>query len=184
MPFTDIAVRKAAPADKQYRLGDAAGIYLEVQPSGAKYWRLRYRFDQKQKTLALGVYPAVGLKDAREARDAARALLGKGVDPGAARAATKSSRGTAVSNSFESIAREWHRKFSADLSESHAARNLRRLEAHVFPYFGQTPITDVDAPTILDAQQQAQRSSDQCGSNRSRGRTCDCRTQSGFAADA
>lgn len=126
MPFTDIAVRKAAPADKQYRLGDAAGMYLEVQPSGAKYWRLRYRFDQKRKTLALGVYPAVGLKDAREARDAARALLGKGVDPGAARAATKSSRGTAVSNSFESIAREWHRKFSADLSESHAARSLRR----------------------------------------------------------
>ena len=156
MPLTDIAVRKAAPADKQYRLGDSAGTYLEVQPSGAKYWRLRYRFDQKQKTLALGVYPAVGLKDAREARDAARALLGKGVDPGAARAATKSSRGTAAANSFESIAREWHRKFSADLSESHAARNLRRLEAHVFPYFGRIPIADVDAPTILDALQRVE----------------------------
>lgn len=70
--------------------------------------------------------------------------------------ATKSSRGNAVSNSFESIAREWHRKFSADLSESHAARNLRRLEAHVFPYFGQIPIMGVDAPTILDALQRVE----------------------------
>ncbi|ALS63724.1 Arm DNA-binding domain-containing protein [Pandoraea apista] len=106
MPLTDNAVRKAAPADKQYRLGDAAGMYLEVQPSGAKCSRLRYRFDQKQKTLALSVYPAVGLKDAREARDAARALLGKGVDPGAARTATKSSRRIAASNSSESTAQE------------------------------------------------------------------------------
>ncbi|VVD94334.1 Arm DNA-binding domain-containing protein [Pandoraea anhela] len=92
MPLTDIAVRKATPADKQYRLGDAAGMYLEVQPSGAKYWRLRYRFEGKQKTLALGVYPAVSLRRARESRDAARTLLVKGVDPGASRVAVKANR--------------------------------------------------------------------------------------------
>ncbi|VVE00971.1 integrase [Pandoraea iniqua] len=156
MPLTDIAVRKANPTEKPYRLGDAAGMYLEVQPSGAKYWRLRYRFDGKQKTLALGVYPVVSLKDARDARDDARGLLGRGIDPGAARAATKATRGAAASNSFEAIAREWHRKFSADLSASHAARNLRRLESHVFPYFGEQTITAVDAPTILAALQKVE----------------------------
>ena len=75
MPLTDTEAKKAAPREKQYRLADSGGMYLEIKPSGAKYWRLKYRFAGKEKVLALGVYPTVSLKDARSKRDAARKLL-------------------------------------------------------------------------------------------------------------
>ena len=75
MPLTDVIVRNAKPTGKTCKLSDARGLYLEVSPTGSKWWRLKYRFDGKEKRLALGVYPDVGLKDARERREAARKLL-------------------------------------------------------------------------------------------------------------
>ncbi|GHL86582.1 phage integrase family protein [Klebsiella pneumoniae] len=82
MALTDIKVRTAKPTDKQYKLTDGSGMHLLVHPNGSKYWRLQYRFDGKQKMLALGVYPEITLADARARRDEARKLLANGVDPG------------------------------------------------------------------------------------------------------
>jgi Arm DNA-binding domain len=107
MPLTDIAVRKIKPSGKTCKFSDERGLYLEVSPTGSKWWRLKYRFEGKEKRLALGVYPDVGLKDARERREAARKLLAGGVDPGEHRKAQKQTRIDDVSNSFEIIAREW-----------------------------------------------------------------------------
>lgn len=88
-------------------------------PNGGRYWRLKYRFAGKEKRLALGVYPEVGLKDARSARDKARDLLADGVDPGAARKDAKVARRIAHDNSFEAVARAWHVHWKATRSDSH-----------------------------------------------------------------
>ena len=96
MPLTDTAIRNAKPADKTQRMFDGGGLYLEVAPSGGKWWRLKYRLGGKEKRLSLGVYPDVSLKDARERQDQARKLLANEVDPGEVgrlkKAATKGNR--------------------------------------------------------------------------------------------
>ena len=114
MPLTDIACKNATcpPERARLRLSDSAGLYLEVLPAGGKYWRLKYRHGGKEKKLALGVYPRVTVKDARLARDAARAALAQGTDPGMVRKATKLQRRLSTERSFESIARSWWAQWS------------------------------------------------------------------------
>lgn len=107
MPITDIAARNAAPREKTYRLADSGGMYLEVSPSGGKYWRLKYRFNGKEKRLALGVYPTVGLAAARKKRDIAREQLAAGIDPGEKKKIDKRTARLNANNSFEVVAREW-----------------------------------------------------------------------------
>jgi hypothetical protein len=87
MPLTDTTIRNAKPTERPVRIFDGGGLYVEISPAGGKLWRLKYRIDGKEKLLALGTYPDVGLKDARERRDEARKLLANGVDPGAHRKA-------------------------------------------------------------------------------------------------
>lgn len=106
MPLTDISIRKAKPSDKPIKLSDEKGLYLEIAPSGGKWWRLKYRFEGKEKRLSLGVYPDVGLKEARERRDAARKLLSDGVDPSDHRKAQKAAKADLAANTFEIVARE------------------------------------------------------------------------------
>jgi hypothetical protein len=105
MPLNDRTCKTAKPRDTTYRISDGLGLYLEVMPNGSKYRRCKYRFAGKEKRLAFGVYPAVGLKDARDKRDAARRQIANGVDPGAAKRAAKIAQ--AGAESFEAIAREW-----------------------------------------------------------------------------
>lgn len=149
MPLTDLQAKKAAPKDKPYRLADSAGMYLEVQPNGGKYWRLKFRFAGKEKRLALGVYPEVSLGEARNARDAARRLLATGVDPSLARKAQKAARATAHANSFEAIAREWHAKRLPKWSTKYASGALAKLEQGLFPWIGSRPISEITAPELL-----------------------------------
>src|SRR5271155_5681439 len=99
MSLTNTSIRNAKPRKKPVKLCDERGLYLEVSPSGGKWWRLKYRFDGKEKRLSLGVYPDVGLKDARDRRDASRKLLADGIDPSENRKATKSAQANRVSNS-------------------------------------------------------------------------------------
>ena len=134
MALTDLEVKRAKAADKPYKLSDGGGMFLLVQPNGAKYWRLAYRFEGKQKTLAIGVYPAVSLADARARRDDARKLLANNADPGAVKQAQKSARAERASNSFEVIAREWFAKYSAQWAENHAGRIIARLERDILPF--------------------------------------------------
>ena len=118
-------------------------------PGGGKWWRLKYRFDNKEKLLSLGVYPDVGLKEARDRRDEARKLLAAGIDPGAHRKAHKSARADRAANSFEVVAREWFAKYSASWAENHGNRIIRRFERDIFPWIGGRPIAEVTAPELL-----------------------------------
>ena len=149
MSLTDVTVRKAKASGKTRKFFDERGLYLEVSPSGSKWWRLKYRFAGKEKRLALGVYPDVGLKVARERREAARQQIANGVDPGEHRKAQKLARNEQAENSFEVIAREWFAKYATTWAASHSDRTMRRLERDVFPWIGSRPICDIHAPEIL-----------------------------------
>ncbi len=149
MPLTDTAIRNAKPSQKPVKLFDERGLYLEVSPAGGKWWRLKYRFDGKEKRVSLGVYPDVSLKDARDRRDASRKLLSDGIDPSENRRAMKSARVDQAANSFEVVAREWYAKHAPNWAEHHGDRIIRRFERDIFPWIGGRPIADVTAPELL-----------------------------------
>lgn len=106
MPLNDLEVRNAKPGDRLRKLSDGGGLQLWVMPDGAKRWRLAYRFAGAQKNLAIGVYPAVGLKEARAKRDEAKRLLADGQDPLVAKKIAKAARAQAVADTFNAIADE------------------------------------------------------------------------------
>jgi len=149
MSLTDIKIKQAKPREKSYKISDERSLYLEVAPSGGKWWRLKYRFDGKEKRLSLGVYPDVGLALARERRDEARKLVANGVDPSIQRKAKKLARSEANANSFEVVTREWFEKQKTVWSESHADKIIRRLERDVFPWLGKRPIADIKPMELL-----------------------------------
>jgi hypothetical protein len=132
MALTDTACKQAKPTGKTFRLFDGGGLYLEVSPSGGRWWRLKYRFDHKEKRLSLGTYPDIGLKDARNRRDDARKLLASGADPGANRKALKASRADRVANTFEVLAREWYEKHLSGWAP-YASSRLRDLLPKRYP---------------------------------------------------
>ena len=148
MALTDTKIRNAKPGEKPVKLSDGGGMYLLVTPKGGKCWRLKYRFDGKEKVLALGTYPEVSLLQARQRREEARSLLANGVDPGEIKKAQKIARNQA-GDSFEVVGREWYAKFSAAWSSCHAATTIRRLEKDVFPVLGGRPVGEVKAPELL-----------------------------------
>lgn len=149
MPLTDTAVRNIKPGVKSIKLFDERGLYLEISPSGGKWWRLKYRFDSKEKRISLGVYPDVSLKDARDRRDEARKLLANGVDPSENRKAIKSTKMDRAANSFEVVGREWFTKYSPTWTSNHGDRIIRRLERDIFPWIGGRPIAEITAPELL-----------------------------------
>lgn len=151
MPLTDTAIRAAKPKAKPYKISDERGLFLLVSPNGSKYWRLKYRYIGKEKLLAFGTYPDIGLKDARERRDEARKLLAQEIDPAAYRKAQKAAKRERAGNSFEVIAREWFAKHSPGWALSHSSKIIRRLELHVFPWLGGNPIAEITAQEVLTA---------------------------------
>lgn len=149
MALTDVAIRNAKPAEKPVKMTDGGGLYLLLVTNGSKWWRLDYRFAGKRKTLSMGVYPDVGLKDARERRDAARKQLADGIDPGANRKAQKAATTERAANSFEIICREWLENKRSNIEEDQYTKALARLEKNVFPWLGGRPIAEITAPEIL-----------------------------------
>lgn len=149
MPLTDTAIRKAKPTEKTQRLYDGGGLYVELSPSGGKWWRLKYRHGGKEKRLSLGTYPDTGLADARAKRDEARKLLAAGVDPGEHRKAEKAAGEDRAANSFEVIAREWIAKQSPTWAPSHGGKIIARLERDLFPWLGRRPIAHITAKELL-----------------------------------
>ena len=143
--LTETAIKNAKPSEKPFKLSDERAMYLLINRDGSKWWRLDYRIDGKRKTLSLGVYPDVSLKAAREARDSARTLIAKGVDPSAKRKAEK----IASDNSFEAVAREWFEKFSPQWAKTHSEKIMGRLEKYVFPWIGSRAIDAIKAPEML-----------------------------------
>ena len=126
MKLTNIACKNALPAEKARKLSDGGGLYLEVMPNGAKYWRMKYRFLGKEKRLAIGVYPAVSLIEARDECRIAKKLLAEGKDPSEEKKLSKLERQTRYENNFENIAREWHTHKIHTWKLAHAERNQIR----------------------------------------------------------
>lgn len=149
MSLTDVAIRRAKPTDKPIRMFDGGGLYLEISPSGGKLWRLKYRFDGKEKRLAIGTYPEISLVDARNRREAARKLLANGSDPGDVKKAQKAAKAERNANSFEVVAREWFAKFEPTWTNGHSDKIIRRLERDIFPWIGGRAIAEVKAPELL-----------------------------------
>ena len=148
MPLTDAAIRNAKPREKPYKLADTGGLYLLVGPRGGKWWRLKYRFRGKEKLLSLGVYPDVGLKEARARRDRAREQRAAGTDPSAARKAEKAEK-AAEGDTLEAVARDWHKEHTPLWVPNHAETIIRRLERDVFPWLGAQRLDEITAPDIL-----------------------------------
>jgi len=150
LKLTASKVKSAKPSAKAYKLADGAGMYLLVHPSGAKYWRLKYRIAGKEKLLALGVYPEVSLAEARIRRENARSLIRDGRDPSVAKQLQKNFLQNQNSETFEAVAREWYETKIADKSESYRVRTLRILEKDLFPRLGTLPISGITSQQLLE----------------------------------
>ncbi len=149
--LTDLACKNAtAEGTKIRKLHDGQGLYLWIYEDGRKYWRLRYKIHDKEKSLSLGVYPIVGLKQARQLVQAEQVKLKSNIDPSIDRQIKKQKAKESAVNSFEAIAREWYRKQIHTWVKSHSKDVLRRLEGNVFPYIGAYPISTIEAPQLLN----------------------------------
>lgn len=161
--LTDKQAKNAKPKDKDYKLSDSKGLHLLVKKNGSKYWRAKYRFNGKEKTLAFGVYPEVPLKGyyrekgnedswvagARDLLEESRRILASGRDPGQVRKAQKTGQRSCEGSSFVAIAKEWHASFEHTWSEGHGKTIKKRLERDVFPWIGDKPIDEIEAPELL-----------------------------------
>lgn len=149
MSLTDTACRQAKPGAKPAKLADGGGLYLLVNQTG-KYWRWDYRYAGKRKTLALGVYPETTLAVARDRHQTVRKLLAEGVDPSQARKDDKRAARLAAANSFEAVAQAWMTERQPSVSVSTHTHTAGRMKNDVFPWLGKRPITEIEAPEILD----------------------------------
>ncbi len=150
--LTNTFVKNIKPSDSKDgdKHSDAQGLYLHVKESG-KYWRVSYRFDGKQKLLALGVYPAVTLATARALRDKARKLLAEGVDPSAAKREQKQAKALAAGNTFEAVAQDWLTKTAANRMDATHAKVTGWLAKDVIPHIGKMPISAIGPRDVLAA---------------------------------
>lgn len=150
MPLADTFVRQVKPSGKPAgdSYADGGGMYLLVKPSG-KYWRMDYRFAGKRKTLALGVYPAVTLAQARKRRDDAKALLADGQDPNVAKREEKIAKQTSSGNTFEKITEQWLKATAAERKENTQQKVENWLRKDVLPLIGKQPIALLGPRDVL-----------------------------------
>ncbi|NCB22691.1 MAG: DUF4102 domain-containing protein [Deltaproteobacteria bacterium] len=151
MPLTDTAIRAIKPTSKTAKFFDGGGLYLEVAPSGGKWWRLKYRFQGKEKRISLGTYPTIGLKEARERREETKKILANGIDPSAQRQAIKVSTTSIDKDSFEVVTREWLDKHVVNLAPSYSKKVRSLFERQIFPVLGAKPIAEVEPTDVLNA---------------------------------
>ena len=157
MPLTEQQIRNFRPeSGKKMRLFDGRGLYLEISPTGGTYWRWKYHYGGKERRLAIGVYPEISLKDARLRRDEARKLLSTGVDPVLQRKKDRLLQVERSGETFEKVGREWYAKQAEVWSPGHAARVLSRLERDIFPFLGDSPVAETEAPQIVAVLQRVE----------------------------
>ena len=149
MALTDLAIKRALPGTKIIKLSDGGGLQLWITPDGAKRWRVAYRFRGVQKTLAIGVYPVVGLKDARNAREGARRNLARGEDPSQVKKAAKVAQAEAGANSFAVIADELLEKKRRDRKAAATLRKFEWFMSFALPALGSRPIDEISAREVL-----------------------------------
>jgi len=154
MPLTDLKIRKAKPRAKPYKLGDSLGLFLLIQPTGGKLWRLKYRISGREKKLGLGQYPEVSLADARKGRDHARQLILEGKDPSLEKKRRKTRDLINSENTFDAVAREYIDKRSNDGARPWAERTRSKAEwllSELSPSIGTIPVSEIEPPDILGA---------------------------------
>lgn len=149
MKLTARQVSTSKPMAKPYKLSDGGGLYLLVNPTGSRYWRMKYRYAGKEKLLSIGVYPEVSLAEARDKRNEAKRLLAAGDDPSEVKQAIKEARSLAANNSFELLALEWHEHKKPNWSSGYADDILEYLRKDIFPYIGRKAITDIKPMDML-----------------------------------
>lgn len=150
----DVTYKNAGVRDKPYKISDGGGLFMLVNPNGAKYWRLAYRFAGKEKTLALGVYgghPHVSLTEARAERAKAKDLLKDGIDPAQDKRLTVKNREVNAANTFKAVALEWHEIKTSSWTPQYGVNVLHRLATDIFPEIGERPIRDIEPPEVLAA---------------------------------
>jgi len=150
MPLTELQLRSAKPRDRAYKVFDTGGLFVVVTPSGGKLWRMRFKVDGKEKLLALGAYPAIGLAEARRRRNQARERLDEGHDPASGKQRAKAAAGVKRASTFKRVALEWHELRRHEWTASYAAQVLSRLEEDIFPLLGEQPIADIKPRDVLD----------------------------------
>jgi len=148
---TDLQIRNLKPDEKDawYSLVNGKGLRLLLKPNGQKYWRLKYRFGGKQKTLALGVYPDISMKDARRLVYEAKSLIQEGIDPSLERKAKKRQNILNAGNLFESIAEEWWQHQKGTWTDDHANRVWLRLKDNTFHTLGSRVITELTPQDVI-----------------------------------
>ncbi|MDR0842159.1 MAG: integrase arm-type DNA-binding domain-containing protein, partial [Acidobacteriota bacterium] len=151
MTLTDMAIRKAKPTGKAYKIFDGKGLYIAIEPTGGKLWRFKYQFSGKEKLLALGKYPEISLQEARKRHIEARERLAHGIDPSAARKAEKQAGAQRAANSFEVVAREWLSVWRRDKVKTTADHAEARLRNDILPLLGSKPIAAITTPDVLAA---------------------------------
>ncbi len=149
MALTDMEVRAAKPGTRIVKLSDGGGLQLWVTPDGAKRWRLAYRFDGKQKTLAIGVYPSIGLREARDAREQARRLLADAKDPSTAKRLERIASAAASANTFDAIAAELLEKKRKEKKSEATLEKFEWLLSLARPAIGARPVAEITAPAVL-----------------------------------
>lgn len=149
MKLTDSAIKaRGKAADKQFKLFDGEGLHLLVKPNGSRYWRMSYRQAGKSKTLALGVYPQITLKEARQSKDAARKLIAQGIDPVVHRKAEQAAK-QAKAITFEHAAIEWLALRKPEWVTEHYSKVVSRVERHLLPFIGTRLLDDIEAHEVL-----------------------------------
>lgn len=150
--LTEVEVKQAKAKEKPHRLSDQGGLYLEVSPKGSKYWRYKYRIStgaqRIEKRLALGVYPKISLKNARELHREAHALVSQGGDPSLVKREQKALAEVASLNTFGSLGEDWFAKQSPDWSPTHAIRQRRLFGKDLLPLH-ELAIDKIAAPELL-----------------------------------
>lgn len=149
MALTVKTIDGAKPKDKPYKLADSGGMFLLVGAGESRLWRLKYRIAGKEKLLALGAYPEIGLADARDRRDEARKLIAKGIDPSAQRQAEKQAEILSGANTFKAVTLEWLDGRKSHVEPAQHIKTLARFDNDVFPWIGARPIRELTAPEIL-----------------------------------
>ena len=149
MPLTAKQINGAKPKEKDYKLSDEKGLYLLITKTNKRYWRLKYRFAGKEKVLAIGVYPEISLKEAREAREKARQQLAQHIDPSMQKQIDQLTKHQDSDNSFKRIALDWFNTKMNDKTPNYQKRILSSMERDLFPYIGKRPISEIKAIELL-----------------------------------
>ena len=149
-PLTALQVQNARPKASMYKLFDGGGLFLRVNPSGNKYWKMKYRKnDGKESLLTFGRFPEISLRQARRMRDEARAQRACGLDPGLIRKARKDALKCRARNSFEAVSREWLDVHASKVKPQSLRIYRRILEHSVFPFLGSRPVAEMKTPELL-----------------------------------